>query len=67
MTCHFRNLPMEEAIREVIGFYPMKVTYDDDRIFVECTQKEETKVIMISVRQPRKSISLLFDDEEVEE
>jgi len=45
----------------------MKVTYDDDRIFVECTQKEETKVIMISARQPRKSISLLFDGEEVKE
>jgi hypothetical protein len=45
----------------------MKVTYDDDRIFVECTQKEETKVIMISVRQPRKSISLLFDGEKVKE
>jgi hypothetical protein len=58
---------MEEAIREVIGFYPMKVTYDDDRIFVECTQKEETKVIMISARQPRKSIPLLFDGEEVKE
>ena len=45
VTCHFNNLPVHEAIREVIGFYPMKVTYDDDRIFVECTQKEDTKVI----------------------
>lgn len=45
VTCHFRNLTIEEAIREVIGFYPMKVTYDGDRIFVECTQKEDTKVI----------------------
>ena len=44
VTCHFRNLTMEEAIREVIGFYPMKVIYDGDRIFVECTQKEDTKV-----------------------
>ena len=25
VTCHFRNLTIEEAIREVIGFYPMKV------------------------------------------
>lgn len=45
VTCHFRNLTIEDAIREVIGFYPMKVTYDGDRIFVECTQKEDTKVI----------------------
>ena len=45
VTCHFNNLPVNEAIREVIGFYPMKVTYDDKKIFVECTQKEDTKVI----------------------
>ena len=45
VTCHFNNLRVNEAIREVIGFYPMKVTYDDDKIFVECTQKEDTKVI----------------------
>ena len=45
VTSHFTNLSLEDAIREVIGFYPMKVTYDADRIFVECTQKEETKVI----------------------
>ena len=45
VTTHFSDLPIEEAIREVIGFYPMKVTYDDDRIFIECTQKEDAKVI----------------------
>jgi hypothetical protein len=45
VTSHFTDLPINEAIREVIGFYPMKVTYDQDKIFVECTQKEDTKVI----------------------
>jgi len=45
VTSHFNDLPIKEAIREVIGFYPMKVTYDDDKIFIECTQKEDTKVI----------------------
>ena len=45
VTCHFSDLPIKEAIREVIGFYPMKVTFDDDKIFVECTQKEDAKVI----------------------
>ena len=45
VTSHFTDLPIKEAIREVIGFYPMKVTYDDDKIFIECTQKEDTKVI----------------------
>ncbi|MCR5159129.1 MAG: outer membrane beta-barrel protein [Prevotella sp.] len=45
VTTSFSNLPLKEAIREVIGFYPMKVTTDDNRIFIECTQKEATKVI----------------------
>ena len=45
VTSHFSNLHIDEALREVIGFYPMKVTYDNDKIFIECTQKEDTKVI----------------------
>ena len=45
VTSQFKNLPIDEAVREVIGFYPMKVTYDHDNIFIECTQKEDTKVI----------------------
>ena len=28
VTSSFTNLPIKEAIREIIGFYPMKVTYD---------------------------------------
>ena len=45
VTTNFQNLPLEDAIRQVISFYPMKVTYDGDNIFVECTQKESAKVI----------------------
>ena len=45
VTCHFRNLTLDNALREVIGFYPIKVSYDKDNIFVECTQKVDTKVI----------------------
>ena len=45
VTSSFTNLPIKEVIREVIGFYPMKVTYDGNRIFIECTQKEDAKVI----------------------
>ena len=45
VTCHFSNLTLKEAVSEAIGFYPMKVTYDQSNIFVECTQKESTKVI----------------------
>ena len=45
VTTSFENLSLADAVRQVIGFYPMKVTTDGDRIFVECTQKESTKVI----------------------
>ena len=45
VTTSFKNLKIEEAVGQVIGFYPMRVTYDKDRIFVECTQKESKKVI----------------------
>ena len=45
VTCHFNDLTLKEAVSKVIGFYPMKVTYDQNNIFIECTQKETTKVI----------------------
>ena len=56
VTSHFNDLPINEAIREVIGFYPMKVTFDDDKIFIECTQKEDTKVIGHIVDESGKPI-----------
>ena len=34
-----------DAIQQVIGFYPMKMTIDGQNIFVECTQKTPTKMI----------------------
>jgi len=33
------------AIRQIMGFYPMKMTIDGGNIFVECTQKTPTKMI----------------------
>ena len=45
VTSHFRDLNINDAIREVVGFYPMRVTYDRDKIFIECTQKEDAKVM----------------------
>jgi hypothetical protein len=56
VTSHFTDLTIHEAIREVIGFYPMKVTYDDDKIFIECTQKEDAKVIGHIVDESGKPI-----------
>ena len=45
VSCHFSDLTLEDALREVIGFYPIKVTLDEDKVFVECTQKEDVRVI----------------------
>ena len=56
VTSRFTDLTIKEAIREVIGFYPMKVTYDDDKIFIECTQKEDAKVIGHIVDESGKPI-----------
>ena len=56
VTSQFKDLPIDEAVREVIGFYPMKVTYDHNNIFIECTQKEDTKVIGRIVDESGKPI-----------
>ena len=46
VSCHFSDLTLEDALREVIGFYPIKVTWTTaDKVFVECTQKEDVRVI----------------------
>lgn len=34
-----------DAIQQIIGFYPMKMTIDGQNIFVECTQKTPTKMM----------------------
>ena len=34
-----------EAIEQIIGFYPMKMTIDGKNIFVECTQKAPAKMM----------------------
>jgi hypothetical protein len=67
VTSHFTDLSLSDAISTVIGFYPIRVTYDDDRIFIECTQKEDTKIIgriVDDLGQPVEfaNISLLLDD-----
>lgn len=38
-----RSLP--DAVREVCGFYPVRVTVLGKEIFVECIQKERTKLV----------------------
>ena len=45
VTANFRNSTVDNAVREVVGFYPMKITLNDSLITVECIQKEAQKVI----------------------
>ena len=45
VTCSFKRLSLGDAIRTVIGFYPMTITYRGNRIFVECIQKSEHRLI----------------------
>ena len=43
VTTGFRNSTVDNAVREVVGFYPMKITMNDSLITVECIQKEAQK------------------------
>lgn len=44
VTCSFKRLSLDDAIRTVIGFYPMAVTRKGSRIFVECVQKSDHRL-----------------------
>lgn len=45
VTTSFRNQTIGNAVHQVVGFYPMKITETDSLITVECVQKETQKVI----------------------
>ena len=45
VTCDIRRKPLDEALRMVIGYYPVSVSYDGNNIFVECTEKWEHKLM----------------------
>ena len=41
VTCSFTHLDIDAALKKVIGFYPIRVVRDGEKIYVECTQKTE--------------------------
>lgn len=45
VTKRIRNLSVLDAIRQLIGFYPIKMTQMDNVLVVECTQKTSTKMM----------------------
>ena len=45
VTKSIRNQSVPDAIMQLIGFYPIRMTLVEDNIMVECTQKTPTKMI----------------------
>ena len=45
VTTQLQNASVRDAVRQVCGFYPMNLIFDHQDIYIECTQKEDTKVI----------------------
>lgn len=44
VTTSFKNTSVKEAVKQVVGFYPMKISYEKKDIYVECVQKASTKL-----------------------
>ena len=44
VTTSFKNTSVKEAVKQVIGFYPMRISYEKKEIYVECVQKASTKL-----------------------
>ena len=44
VTTSLRNTTVKDAVRQVVGFYPMRITFEEKDIYVECVQKVETKL-----------------------
>ena len=44
VTKSVRNTSVPDAIQQLIGFYPIKMTQMDNVLVVECTQKAQTKM-----------------------
>ena len=39
VTTSFKNTSVKEAVKQVVGFYPMRISYEKKEIYVECVQK----------------------------
>ena len=44
VTTSLRNANAKDAVRQVVGFYPMRITYEKKDIYVECVQKADSKL-----------------------
>ena len=44
VTTSLKNATVKDAVRQVVGFYPMRISFEKKDIYVECVQKAETKL-----------------------
>lgn len=44
VTTSLRKASVKDAVKQVVGFYPMRITSEDKDIYVECVQKADTKL-----------------------
>ena len=55
VTTQLKNVSVRDAVRQVCGFYPMHLTFDNQDIYIECMQKTERHLkgtIIDENRQP---------------
>ncbi len=45
VSTSFKDKDIREVIRRMIGFYPIRATFDKDEIYFECIQKDPQKLI----------------------
>ena len=63
VTTSFQNLTITDALRQVIGFYPMKVTYDKERIFEKGHPIEFANISLFSdAMKPKSTESLTVNN-----
>ena len=44
VTCQLEKASLDDALRTVVGFYPVRIVRDGEKYFVECTHKTERHV-----------------------
>jgi hypothetical protein len=55
VTTNVQRQTLPDAVRQVVGLYPMRLTFDGSQIYVECIDKAPTKIsgrVVDSHRQP---------------
>lgn len=59
ITQNIKNQPVFESLRLIVGFYPIRIKRQDDFYYVECVQKETTKVTARIIDEKGKPLPLV--------